>query len=321
MRLLRESTASSRSRLCWLPSRARKQAVFLAVALTGCGYVGDPLPPALNIPAAVTDLSVVQRGDKLLIRFTAPALTTEQLPIRSFDRLDVRDGPSTLLIPVPKPGETVTSEVRATEWLGREVSVTVRLVSNTGREAEWSNAVVLTARAPLPTPAPTAAAHPDGVQIRWQETPGAKYRVRKGTDVVATAEQPFYIDRAVELGKTYTYDVQAFAGLIESEVSKPVTVTARDDFAPKPPSGVTIVAGAASVELAWDRNTEPDLSSYRVYRAIGSADFTVLADAVEGLSYSDRQIEQGKTYRYRVTATDRSGNESQPSAIAEGATP
>ena len=309
--------------------------VLAAAALTliGCGYVGDPLPPALNIPARVTDVAAVQRGDKLVMTFTAPALTTEQLPINAFDRVELRIGPAaasmdawalaatSLPLAAPEPGAPVTTEAPAAQWSGREVLIAVRFVSTRGREADWSNSVVLTPQAPLPTPVPTASAHPDGVQVRWQEVPGAKYRVRKGTEAVTVVEKPVYVDAAVELGKTYTYDVQAVVGSIESEVSKPVTVTARDDFAPKPPSGVTVVAGANSVELAWERNVEPDLGTYRVYRAEGSGDFKILADAVEGLAYSDRQVESGKTYRYRVTAIDRSGNESEASPVVEAATP
>lgn len=307
--------------------------VAAALLLGGCGYVGDPLPPALNIPTRVTDLSVVQRGDKLLLRFTAPAVTTEQLPIRAFERVDLRIGPpapsmeawepvsTAVPLTVPEPGATITAETPASQWRGREVLVAVRLVSTRGREADWSNSVVLTPRAPLSTPVPVAAGHPDGVQLRWDEVPGAKYRVRKGTEELALVEKPSFVDTAVELGKSYTYDVQAFAGLIESEVSRPVTITARDEFAPDPPSGVSVVAGANSVELAWERNIAPDLGSYRVYRADGAGEFKVLADAVDALAYSDRQIESGKAYRYRITAVDRSGNESEPSAIIEAATP
>lgn len=307
--------------------------VAAALLLGGCGYVGDPLPPALNIPSRITDLEVVQRGDKLLLRFTAPAVTTEQLPIREFERVDLRIGPpapsmetwepvsTAVPLAVPVPGATVTAEAPASQWSGREVLVAVRLVSTRGREADWSNSVVLTPRTPLPTPVPVATPHPDGVQVRWDEIPGAKYRVRKEPDEVAVVDKGVYVDTAVELGKTYTYSVQAVAGLIESEVSKPVTITARDEFAPKPPSGVTVVAGANSVELAWERNAAPDLGSYRVYRADGAGEFKVLADAVEALAYSDRQVESGRTYRYQITAVDRSGNESEPSATIEATTP
>jgi hypothetical protein len=288
----------------------------------------------------VTDLSVVQRGDRLLIRFTAPALTTEDLGIRSFSRADVRAGAvvqpfsmeswesaaTVVTAPVPEPGGVATAEAPVAAWRDREVLVAVRLVSTRGREADWSNPVTLTPRAPLPVPAVIAAPHAEGVQVRWPAAQGAKYRVRRQAEgaaepvEVATVDEPVYMDKAVDIGKSYTYNVQSFAGLIESEVSSPVRVTMRDEFAPKPPSGLTVVAGLNSIELVWERNAESDLGGYRVHRAEGSAEFIVLADAVEAVAYSDRQVEPGGTYRYRVTALDKSGNESESSLTVEATT-
>src|SRR3954453_19107866 len=61
--------------------------------LAGCGYPSDPLPPALNIPQPVKDLRAVQRGSEIVITFTAPELTTEDLGIRQFETVDLRIGP------------------------------------------------------------------------------------------------------------------------------------------------------------------------------------------------------------------------------------
>jgi len=41
-----------------------------AAGFTGCGYIGEPLPPALNIPSRVTDLRAVEFGDKILAEWT-----------------------------------------------------------------------------------------------------------------------------------------------------------------------------------------------------------------------------------------------------------
>ena len=54
-----------------------------ALLLTGCGYPGEPLPPALNRPMRVTDLSALERGAKLYVAFTMPVKTTEDQPIRT----------------------------------------------------------------------------------------------------------------------------------------------------------------------------------------------------------------------------------------------
>ena len=87
---------------------------------------------------------------------------------------------------------------------------------------------------------------------------------------------------------------------------------------PAAPAGLRAVASAASIELSWDANSEPDLAGYRVYRSTNGSAFEKIADGNEIPAYSDRAVEAGKTYRYVVTAVDKSGNESGRSAEAEG---
>src|SRR5580704_11229190 len=53
-----------------------------ALVSSGCGYIGEPLPPALRIPQPVADLSAMERGSKILVQFTLPSHTTENLEIR-----------------------------------------------------------------------------------------------------------------------------------------------------------------------------------------------------------------------------------------------
>jgi fibronectin type 3 domain-containing protein len=56
-----------------------------------------------------------------------------------------------------------------------------------------------------------------------------------------------------------------------------------------------------------------------VYRSIDGGAFQKIADVNEIPSYSDHVVERGKTYRYSVTAMDKSGNESGRSATVEAA--
>src|SRR5690349_12841726 len=65
-----------------------------AVMAAGCGYSGNPLPPLANIPAGVTDLTAVQRGNRIVARFTVPRLTTEGMSIKKDLMLDLRIGPA-----------------------------------------------------------------------------------------------------------------------------------------------------------------------------------------------------------------------------------
>ncbi len=75
--------------------------------------------------------------------------------------------------------------------------------------------------------------------------------------------------------------------------------------------------GPNSIELAWDPNTEPDLSGYRIYRSAAGGPFEKLADVQPVPSYSDKSAKKDTAYRYQISAMDRAGNESPRSAPAD----
>src|SRR6185369_9256383 len=121
---------------------------------------------------------------------------------------------------------------------------------------------------------------------------------------------------------TYTYIVQRIVKLglhheAESEPSAATGKMAEDQFAPAPPAGLRASPAAGSIELSWERNLEPDLGGYRVYRATAAGPFEKIADVSQIPSYSDRGVKSGERYRYAVTAVDKTGNESGQSAVAE----
>src|SRR5271167_449907 len=127
----------------------RRLAIVCAlVMLSGCGYIGEPLYPALNIPVRVADLAAVQRGDKLEISFTIPALTTEGLAVKTIGVIDLRVGlaPEGAFqtdrwaehahsVPVPSPDKPqgVHTSTPIADFAGKEVIVAVRIANAKGR--------------------------------------------------------------------------------------------------------------------------------------------------------------------------------------------
>ena len=107
----------------------------------------------------------------------------------------------------------------------------------------------------------------------------------------------------------------------ESDPSEEGGGTPEDTFPPAAPSGLRAAAAPNSVELSWERQEEPDLAGYRIYRALAGGAFERLAEVSQVPSYSDHAVEHGKTYRYAITAFDQSGNESARSAAMEAALP
>jgi len=310
--------------------------------LSACGYVGEPLPPLANIPEKVTDLAAVQRGDQLYVQFSAPQLTTEKMKIKTDVIFDLRAGvagapfdenawaaQAKKASPEAENGH-VQYVFPVADWTGKEIVVGVRVRGGNGKTAGWSNFLIVPV-VPAP-PQPTAVraeAVPGGVRLVWQ-APGSTFRVyrRSGDQPFAPVADPNraeFTDTTTEVGKPYSYLVQTIVKQgtreAESEPSAEVSITPVDLFPPAVPAGVRAVTSTASIELAWEPDSDADLAGYRVYRAEGKGAFERLAEVTSGPSYSDRAIEPGKTYRYAVSAFDRAGNESKQSEPVEAAVP
>ena len=69
------------------------------------------------------------------------------------------------------------------------------------------------------------------------------------------------------------------------------------------------------MDLSWEPGLEADLQGYNIYRADApGGSFRRLNTApLTGPAYHDPAVAPGRSYRYRVTAVDRTGNESAPS--------
>jgi fibronectin type 3 domain-containing protein len=107
----------------------------------------------------------------------------------------------------------------------------------------------------------------------------------------------------------------------ESGIAGPVSITPEDIFPPKVPANLQAIVGSGSVELAWDRNTEPDLEGYRIYKAVNGGELQAAGELIATPSFSDKNVQAGKKYRYAVSAVDHKGNESAKSGVVEAALP
>jgi hypothetical protein len=307
-----------------------------ALWAAGCGYIGEPLPPALNIPSRVTDLRAMEYGDNIIVQFTVPPLTTEGLTIKDLREVELRAGvggnPFSLDawaaaaqrfdVPAAGPG-ALTRQIPAREWAGKDVVLAVRAIGPKGKASEWSNLVVLPVAQPLARPTSLRAANVErGVALSWQGS-GPRYRVFRITgdqpaEKLSDTERPEFLDETTAYGTAYKYFVQAIADeLTQSEVSEIFPITPTDIFPPAVPGAVTAEPGVGTIELVWDRNAEPDFKGYNIYRSVEDGPFEKIAPLIEAPAYSDRQVQAGKRYRYAITALDQIGNESERSIVAE----
>lgn len=166
-------------------------------------------------------------------------------------------------------------------------------------------------------PSSPAPASNDLSQVKWTSPP----------ILLASSQSNSYQDTLFDFGKTYVYQVRSVVKVdenaIESDDSAPAIITPRDTFPPAVPQNVVAALipgenGAASVDLSWSINSEPDLAGYRIYRSDNPAKRGILlqTDLLLSPAYRDNSVRPGHQYWYSVTALDRSGNESAPSEAA-----
>ncbi len=315
----------------------------VAVVLASCGYVGPIVPPSPEIPNPVTDLTVVERGDQLEIHFSVPPRTTDSRAIKRFSKIDVAIGPDLrpwdferwsqaarhIELPPPPPNDVLAPLYHAMQtsqpvssWQGQTIAVAVRTaVKRTDHYSQWSNRVVLTVIPPLQPPEVHVEAIPEGYRLTWNaERSGMQFNVfRQGPSdkqpvLLGSVERPEYVDSTAKWDTPYTYSVVALLGAAESLPSPPVPVMHADTFPPAVPTGVTALATPDSIDVSWQRVTSPNLQGYYVYRSVNGGPFTRQGGLLAVPSYSDRNVEHGKIYRYAISSLSQKGFESAKSA-------
>lgn len=147
------------------------------VMLAGCGTPGAPLPPTLNLPRPVADLSAERHGNTVALHWTTPAKTTDKLPLRGDIRMTLcRKADATQCTPIPgtteTPGSAATYEdllpAALTTGAPRLLEYHLIAANNHDRSAGESNAVlVVGGEVPQGVTALTAAVIERGVLLHW----------------------------------------------------------------------------------------------------------------------------------------------------------
>jgi len=87
----------------------------------------------------------------------------------------------------------------------------------------------------------------------------------------------------------------------ENELDLENPVTGGDPFQ------LRATVGASAVSLAWDAVEHPSLAQYRVMRQSGQSGSWQYLGQTSTTTWTDSQIESGKTYRYKVAAANAEG--------------
>jgi hypothetical protein len=299
--------------------------------------------PRRNAPA--TSVQSIRRVDvyRVAKRPNDPLpLTEEEFASRatligSVPYEEIRRGSDTL---------TYTDTLTLTEPV--RLRYAVRYVNAAGERAAFSNFLLIEPASTVSQP-PTLldVTNPteNTVRVRWQR-PSANvdnstplnllgYNVyRTDRSQTEPGETPLnsapvaateFNDQTFKFGEEYTYIVRAVSlgtegKPVESLNSNALTITPRDIFPPKAPSGLSINASPRSISLFFAANDERDVVGYNIFRSTDPAPAIdqwrkLTRTPTDRTTYNDDAVEPGVRYYYYVVAVDAAGNISPPSEV------
>jgi len=271
------------------------------------------------------DLTAATSGDRIVITLPVPPAP----PAPAKPAPAATPAPATTPVPgtTPAPaGSPLVAHYFAVRTFGEE-----------GDRSEISNVSAVVPKAPPPAPERlTVTARADGVLVEWAGVTGAAggYNIYRrdaqerfhGQPVhVAGAEERSWLDSTARFGQSYIYTVTALAQrepVVESAVGSEHEVRYQDRFPPAVPAEVVALAEAGRIRLVWKSVDAEDLAGYIVYRRTGNGSFErVTAQPLPTPEYIDTAVTAGQSYGYRVTAIDKTGNESDPGAEVRAEAP
>jgi fibronectin type 3 domain-containing protein len=139
-----------------------------------------------------------------------------------------------------------------------------------------------------------------------------------------------YADKTFKFGEQYSYFVRSVSlgtegKPVESLKSNSLALSQSDTYPPAAPVMTEPGLATGRIALFWSANFEPDLAGYILYRSTdpnAPKDWTVISPAgFNRATFTDTNVETGKTYYYYVKAVDSAGNKSQPSQVVSATVP
>ena len=301
------------------------------VAGPGCAKVGDPLPPLSQPPPTIRSLELVQVDDRVQLHFPLAFPETDQIqihracpgedtsmdPVLTLYRRQLRrrdDGAGYRVeLELPQDGVSCGYFLRFVDLDGL-----ISLPSNLVRASP-----VKAAAAPRNLRCEVNSNH---LRLEW-DRPQSNHDGSRPANIAGYLVNSRYRvatevfrDPEFRFGHPKRYSVQTVSHdadpLILSRASDTLTVVPEDSFAPGAPQNVTAVDWEGAVRVYWDPNREADLAGYFVYRESDGEAVRKISPLLQDRMFTDTTVREGETYRYRVSAVDKSDNESPPSPEA-----
>jgi fibronectin type 3 domain-containing protein len=140
-----------------------------------------------------------------------------------------------------------------------------------------------------------------------------------------------YQDRNFKFGEKYTYVVRSVSlgtegKPVESLNSNSVELSPVDIYPPSAPGQISPAPAPGRIALFWPANPEADVAGYLIYRStdpnLPKEKWTKLTSSLYAkTTFTDENVEAGKTYLYYILAVDNVGNVSPPSEVVSETVP
>ncbi len=199
--------------------------------------------------------------------------------------------------------------------LGSSRSETLTALSADGK-VKASIEVKVIAKLPTPKGVAATSAGSDRIKLTWSRSSAATgYVIYRATGSSSTftkitsvsgGSTLTYTDRGLTTGRTYRYQVRAYATINGTTINGTKVYSSKSSAvsaAPKPTAPTGVKAGhtsATKVKVSW--SAVKGATGYRVYRATSkTGSYTKLADTT-GTSYTNTGLTKSKTYYYKVRA-------------------
>jgi predicted phage tail protein len=140
-----------------------------------------------------------------------------------------------------------------------------------------------------------------------------------------------YQDRSFKFGERYTYVVRSVSlgtegQPVESLNSNSLELSPVDIYPPSAPGQISPAPAPGRIALFWPANPEADVAGYLIYRStdpdLAKEKWPMLTPSLyTKTTFTDENVEAGKTYYYYVKAVDATGNASPPSEVVSETVP
>ncbi len=285
--------------------------LIFTIFIASCGVKGNPKPPPSNIPSPISQLYAKQYGEDIIIYF-------QYIPTYK----DGRAIEKPINFKIYKDNKLFDKKIFNNQnyyWFFDNVSekescytVVVEIEKN-----KSGSKVVCFKGKKVETPKPkglNVEIVEEGLKISLDEdNPVYLYKVDKEDAFIPIPYKKLttkdYIDKDVQLDKTYCYYYTIMIDDIESEKSKTVCKTFKDLFPPLPPENGKLIVEDNKAIIIFDESKSHDVIGYIFFK-----NGKKINDIpIKTYYFEDKDYKPGDTYQ--IIAVDVGGNLSKPLEI------